>query len=243
VYCAALRSTSIDYFWVEVKNVITDFPEEEIFANYPRWASTRVVRRPPDAQYPNLPGTIDYLILNFVNVGKLQTSGVDANIEYRAPPTSLGQFTFALNGTYVFDYKQTSFDGTQLVSYAGKRGVLDGAIARWRHYAQLNWTKGPWGATLANTYQTGYSEPDLTTCDDEGLNCAGNRRVGSYSIWDLQGRYTGFQALTLTLGIRNLADTRPPVSNQSFDFQVGYDPSYADPRGRTYYAAIRYAFK
>jgi hypothetical protein len=24
---------------------------------------------------------------------------------------------------------------------------------------------------------------------------------------------------------------------------VGIDPSYADPRGRTYYVAVRYAFK
>ncbi|HEY4138025.1 MAG TPA: TonB-dependent receptor, partial [Casimicrobiaceae bacterium] len=155
---------------------------------------------------------------------------------------SFGQFTFTLNGTYVFDYKQTTFDGTQVINYAGKRGPLDGAIARWRDYAQLNWTNGPWGATLANTYQSAYGEPDPTTCDDKGLNC-GERRVGSYSIWDLQGRYTGIKNTTLTLGIRNLADTRPPVSNQSYDFQVGYDPTYADPRGRTYYGSIRYAFR
>jgi hypothetical protein len=26
-------------------------------------------------------------------------------------------------------------------------------------------------------------------------------------------------------------------------FWVGFDPTYADPRGRTFYGAIRYAFK
>jgi iron complex outermembrane recepter protein len=122
--------------------------------------------------------------------------------------------------------------------------VRAGRTARFRagHYAQLNWTYEAWGATLANTYQNGYSEVDLTTCDNNGLNCTGTRRVGSYSIWDLQGRYSGFKNLTLTLGIRNLSDTAPPVSNQMADFQAGYDPTYGDPRGRVFYAAIRHAF-
>ena len=64
-----------------------------------------------------------------------------------------------------------------------QRGSV-GAISRWRHYAQLDWTRGGWGATLAQTFQNGYTEP--SDVDDSG-----ERRVGSYSIWDLQGRYTG----------------------------------------------------
>jgi iron complex outermembrane receptor protein len=59
----------------------------------------------------------------------------------------------------------------------------------------------------------------------------------------VQGRYTGFKNLTLTLGIRNLMDTTPPVSNQGNTFQVGINPSYGDPRVRMYYGAVRYAFK
>jgi len=43
--------------------------------------------------------------------------------------------------------------------------------------------------------------------------------------------------------VRNLLDTAPPLTNQQGAFQVGYDPTYADPRGRTFYAAVRYAFK
>jgi hypothetical protein len=47
-----------------------------------------------------------------------------------------------------------------------------------------------------------------------------------------------------TLGIRNLADTAPPLTNQyGASFHIGIDPVYADPRGRVFYGAIRYAFK
>jgi iron complex outermembrane receptor protein len=47
---------------------------------------------------------------------------------------------------------------------------------------------------------------------------------------------------TFTLGVRNALDKTAPLSNQSFAFQRGLDPSYADPRGRIFYAALRCAF-
>ena len=55
--------------------------------------------------------------------------------------------------------------------------------------------------------------------------------------------YTGLRNLTASLGVRNLLDASPPLSNQDQSFQVGIDPTYADPRGRMYCCAIRYAFK
>ena len=55
--------------------------------------------------------------------------------------------------------------------------------------------------------------------------------------------YGGFRNLTLTAGVRNLFNRAPPFTNQGDTMQVGYDPSYADPRGTTYYARLTYAFK
>jgi hypothetical protein len=57
------------------------------------------VRKPPDAQYPNLPGEIAYVIENLINAGTLQTSGIDVDLKLRAPPTPIGQFAFGLSGT------------------------------------------------------------------------------------------------------------------------------------------------
>jgi iron complex outermembrane receptor protein len=235
-------SASVDYYWVEVRSVIQLLPAEQIFANYARWAPTHVVRKPPDPQYPTLPGEIDYVIENLTNAGTLQTSGIDVDLKWRAPPTPIGQFTFGLSGTYAISFQQSgAYFGPIAV---GIRGA-DGVLSRWRHYATLDWNHGPWGATLANTFQLGYREPDLLTCEDPSteLNCTGTRRVGSYSVWDLQARYTGLKNLTFALGLRNALDRPPPVSNQQNDAQVGIDPSYADPRGRMYYGTIRYTFR
>ncbi len=116
----------------------------------------------------------------------------------------------------------------------GTRGGFQ-AIPRWRHYASLDWTLGGWGATIAQNFQGSYHETDLVN--------GGQRNVGTYEIYDLQGRFQGFKNITLALGVRNVFDRAPPISTQTQTFQVGYDPSYGDPRGRMYYATVRVSFK
>jgi iron complex outermembrane receptor protein len=238
---AAGWSASIDYYWVRLKNVVNLVPAETILGpDHAAWASGYVVRKPPDALHPGLPGRIDYVVQYPTNVGTLTTSGIDLNLQWRGPATAFGRFSLALNGTYVLDYAQGGYESAG-VPAAGARNPLGvGAIARYRQYAQLNWAYGPWGATLANNYQDGYSEP----CKDEDPSGCSVRRVGSYSVWDLQGRYSGLKNTTLTLGVRNALDKAPPLSNQT-EFgrlQKGFDPSYADPRGRMFYAALSLAF-
>ena len=109
-----------------------------------------------------------------------------------------------------------------------------GVVPRWRHYAEIAWQGGPWGASIAQLFQSGYS--------DQSLNLP-PRDVGTYGLWNLQGVYTGFRDWSAAAGIRNLFDTAPPLSNQVHAAQVGYEPSYADPRGRTFYVRVSYAFK
>ncbi|MEO8135755.1 MAG: TonB-dependent receptor [Betaproteobacteria bacterium] len=234
-------SLSVDYFRVEIRNLIQILPAREIFGNYASWAATHVVRKPPDTGYPDLPGEIAYVIENQINIGTLQTSGLDVELRWRAPATPVGSFTLGLTGTYIVDYTLAGINSNLFPSGVGTRGP-DGPVSRWRHYATLNWNYGAWAATVANTFQSGYGEVDLTTCTTE-LNCPGTRRVGAYSTWDLQGRHTGYKNLTLMMGVRNVLATSPPVSNQANTFQVGIDPGYADPRGRMFYGAVRYAFK
>ena len=107
---------------------------------------------------------------------------------------------------------------------------------RWRHHVALDWSLGAWGVTLAQTYSSSYR--------DANRDAARNfRDVGGYDIWDLQARYTAGKSLTVALGILNLMDRAPPFSNvRNESFQVGYDPSYANPLGRTFYARLTYMF-
>src|SRR5271169_2374894 len=58
-----------------------------------------------------------------------------------------------------------------------------------------------------------------------------------------QDRATSAPCSTVALGVKNLMDRAPPFSNQPFTRQVGYDPAYADPRGRTFYMSLTLTFK
>jgi iron complex outermembrane receptor protein len=116
-----------------------------------------------------------------------------------------------------------------------------GAVPRWRHYVSGNWQYGPWNATLAQSYQHGYTEYPETAAAETIFG--ESRHVGSYSIWDLQGQYQGIKNLTLTAGIKNLFDRDPPLSIVNQGFVLGWDKLYADPTGRFFYGSIRYTFK
>jgi iron complex outermembrane receptor protein len=142
-----------------------------------------------------------------------------------------------LSGTYYIKYDVQQPDGSfaGFVSNAFQASAT-GLSPRWKSYLAFLWDYGPWAATLANSYQSSYIDVN-TNADDE------QRRVGALSLWDLQGSYTGFKNMTLTLGVKNLMDTNPPFSNSGLSFQVGYDPSYYDARARFIYGSIRYAFK
>ncbi len=69
--------------------------------------------------------------------------------------------------------------------------------------------------------------------------------MGVYETFDAQVQYTGFKNLAFTAGVRNLLNRPPPYTNAGgqTSFQAGYDPQYADPRGRFLYLGATYAFK
>ena len=233
-------SLTVDWFKINLANQITNGPSPSYIlepANYDQYAYL-VERAAPDAQYPDLPGRITNIIQRYVNQGSIHIVGLDASLKYVFPKAEVGQFTFNMNGTYFSKYDYQLPNGTYAgqVANAGAPGISSaGVVPRWKHYAQLNWNLGPWSATLGNTYQTGYI--------DQYTDLAGNvRRVSDMSLWDLQFDYTGFRNWKLSLGAKNLMDTNPPFTNQSWQFQQGYDPSYYDPNARFIYASVTYSF-
>ncbi|MEO5784106.1 MAG: TonB-dependent receptor, partial [Casimicrobiaceae bacterium] len=189
------------------------------------------IRGPIDPNYPGLPGPIELVLLQTENFGDLRTSGFDVGFKWRALATLFGRFGFGLDGTYVSTFSIPGFG-----ELAGNNNGPY-AIPRWRHYASADWNYGPWSATLAQVFQNGYDEVDTRYCDDMGCP---TRRVGSYSVWNVQGQYTGLRNTTLTVGVKNLFDRDPPWVLFP---QLGFDGGYADPRGRTFYARLAYAFR
>ena len=226
-------SLGVDYWKIDKTGSAGTLSEDTLFKNLGLFESTNVRRGPADPAHPTLPGPIQLVLQGTQIFGDLRTSGIDLFVAVRGRPGPAGQFGFSLNGTYIAEWQQ-QLDGVNFVSALGRNVV--GPIPRWRHYATLNWNRDAWGATLAQTFSSGYTDANLNAAKVE-------RQVGAYDVWDLQGRYSGFKNTTLALGIKNLLDRDPPFSNQTAQGLVMYDPRYADPRGRTFYATLTFTFQ
>ena len=55
--------------------------------------------------------------------------------------------------------------------------------------------------------------------------------MAAYQLWDVQAAFTVAQNVKLLIGVQNLFDANPPLQ-QCRRHAFGYDPTYADPRGR-----------
>ena len=67
------------------------------------------------------------------------------------------------------------------------------------------------------------------------------RDINSYKNWNWTTTYTGFKNLSLTAGITNLLDSKPPVTNSSL-YSNGYLSSAASPIGRAFNFRATYKF-
>ncbi len=221
---AGLTMTA-DYWNIALKDKIAALPEQTIFGNFEKYRA--LFLRNPDGS--------PFAIENFLNnLGEVKTDGIDLNVAYRLPRNAFGGISFNVDGTYVHKYDYQNERNGAFVENAG-RYADSMVVFRWQHTATVAWNNGPWGATLSNSYKTGYVDQNLVPAQFAN-------KASSYSLWNLSGSYTGFKGLTLLAGVKNVLDEEPPFSNQGTLFQKGYDPRYSDPVGRALFVRASYAF-
>lgn len=230
-------SVSADYFKIRLTNGITNgLPVTTILGNLSQYGNL-VTRGPVDPNFPNLPGPIEHIEQGYINLGSTHIEGIDVETHYKWPQMSWGRLRFDMSGTYYRRYDTQNLDGSYSGFVSNAFGsTVTGVIPRWKHYAVLSFDRGPWSMSLANSYQSAYTDWQTDLNGDL-------REVSSMSLWDVQGSYSGFKHLTLTLGVKNVLDTNPPKTNQQNTFQVGYDPSQYDARARFMYGMVKYTFK
>ena len=178
---------------------------------------------------------IDFISSIQQNIAEQITKGIDISARYRLPKLDYGQFTAGIESTYLISSKNKLKGDPKFTENIGTFAIF-GPIVRYKQVISLAWDYGPYNAAAYYNWSSGYA--------DSNVNLAGKQRqVSSYETWDITSSYTAFKSLKLTLGIRNLFDRNPPLSNQNQYFQVGYDPTIGDPHGRTYYGRLSYSFR
>jgi len=223
-------SLGIDYFDIKITDAIKVLSGDDILKD---WYKNKTGPTTSSSAYANRlvlnsQGYLDYVNASLENVGKLRASGFDLSAKYRIR-NEAGTFTPSWDATILTKSVDSNVVTGEQIDTLGKY-VRGGPAVRFKQNFTLDWDSGDWGATLNYFRQSGYQDYDEV------------HHVKAYDLWNAQGQYRGVKNLTFTLGIRNLADKKPPVTVQEDYFQVGFDPTYADVKGRTYYVRASYKF-
>jgi iron complex outermembrane recepter protein len=229
-------SIAFDWFNIKFRNMFGNPFIQTILNNQDQYGHL-ITRGPVQPQFPTIPGPITLIDQRLGNIDQVNIAGWDVNIKATGPATDWGRFGFNLDGSYYTKYDVRNPDGTYTSVISNQAGAaVSGVSPRYKQYATVTWTRGPWSASLGNQYQSSYG--------DYGTDGDGNpRRVSSTSFWDFYGSYTGLKNWKFVLGVQNLFDRDPPFSNQQTTFQQGHDPTSYDARARFVYGSVTYSFQ
>lgn len=189
-------------------------------------------------------GNIDYIETPVINIGKLNTQGIDFGANYALPETRWGKFNFALDSTYLQRYDIDT--GDTVIHMAGKYNSSYGNYARWRARGQIGWKLGSWDATWTSRW-IGKIQVGSTDLSENMSADASTKGVvlnyGSYMYHSLQLGYDMTDAnLRFDLGVDNLTNKQPPVLYQNNVLNANTDVSTYDTIGRYYWMRATYRF-
>jgi iron complex outermembrane receptor protein len=173
-------------------------------------------------------GYLDYVKASLENLAQARVSGFDLAAKY-VIPTSFGKVTPSWDGTFITKSNTTNVVSGVVSDNLGQY-ARGGPTLRQKHKLGLDFDTGAWIYTTRYDWQSGYRD------------YSGKRNVDIYALMDVQVSYRGVKNLTVTGGVRNIANKKPPTSDQQDYFQVGFDPTYADVKGRRVYLGANYRF-
>ena len=218
-------TTSVDFWQIDVTNQISSIPQSTLFGTYPQFGQYFNFAQPGNllSITSNCPGPkCGYVDQRLQNLGAVNTSGFDFGVQYRIR-SDMGQFDTSLQSTVIRKYNYQDYPGGEFKQNVGIYSG-SGPVFRWQHNLTVNWTQGEYSAGLAVHHKSGYVDFIPTNV------------VGAYTTADVYAGWVPAKGVSLVAGVRNIANTAPPFTNQADLFQAGgWDSRYASPYGRTLY--------
>lgn len=214
---------SVDYYNIKVDNLVGSIGALNILdacytANNATACSLIVRDGPTGALWLNDGNVVD----TNVNIGGVQTSGVDFNANYSVPledwgAPSYGSLQFSFVGTWLesletdtgLGFANSVYDCAGF--YANQCGVPN---PEWRHRARVTWVS-PWDLDVSATWRY-YGEAEIAVLGADGsLNNSPARLdkvLEDQNYLDLAGTWQVLDNVTLRAGVNNILDSDPPLS-------------------------------
>ncbi len=196
-----------------------------------------IITRETSTALPGVPnsGRILSIFNGLQNLADTEVQGYDLEAKYVLKTSNLGTFNLTSAATYLEKYLNRATPVSAIYDYAGGVGVDDGALPKWRVISSVFWNYRDYGVGVQHNYIGRYSSR-------AGAAAATDYRVDAYSTFDLQTTWQATKRLFASVGVRNILDESAPFFNRGTGGTYGFDPSVADPRGRTYYVRLTTKF-
>jgi len=206
-------SLSLDVFDIRVENRITlvsaSYVINQCYISGVQSFCNNILRDP-------VSGQIASFSRGNLNLGELNTRGLDLALSWRLPRTRAGQFNIRSESTYVDRFRTKANDTAAWVEYAGEFGVN-----RVKSNLALDWSLGNWSATLAARYYSHVKTHcwrNTTTvvaeCSDPAAPVSwgtGYNRQGGVAYSDLSVGYTLPWKGRLQAGTNNVFNRKPVI--------------------------------
>ena len=243
-------SLSVDYFNIDVMNLIGQVPVPLIFSQCLTTDSQfycSMIKRDANG---SLASTTGYIVDGNLNTGLLRTSGVDVGANYRLG-FDQGSLVFAMDGTRTIDRKISPVPGQPAYDCVGLYGPTCGVpTPKWRHNFRTTW-ETPWNLLVSlNWRYIGSSSVDINEGNPVFSGVTGGKpdiadaKIGSVSYFDLSGAITIKKNCVVRFGVSNIFDKDPPIVD---NFNLGINSQYGNANtfsslygtlGRTIFAGL-----
>jgi iron complex outermembrane receptor protein len=237
---------SLNYYRIVYSNRLTSSPDaQDVFINpqvygplvktFPSDAAVAAFvagLEPPQTLYDFTPGGTGLAGVRYgfpygiINATKEKTEGLDLGLHSLQSFANNNKLIVDVNATYIRDIDTTycnSCASTDLVNTYGQPLKL-------RLRTGSGWSNGILSLNAAVNFANAYTDTNILPFG----------HVASYTTADLNAawRIPSLPGTTLGLAVTNLFDINPPRTAPAFN-SVAYDPSNADPRGRSLSLQVR----
>jgi iron complex outermembrane receptor protein len=242
-------SISVDYYNIKIKDVISAVPGLTVLSkcfnldgSNPSYSNANsycsLISRDTST------GQILNVSTPYLNLGQLQTSGVEAQVHWGVPAdflASSGKLYIDTAVGWLNSYKVQLLPGAAFLDYtgvsvggAGPGAVPPRATPEWKALTTFGYRSDALGVGLRWRYQSGMKDnSSVLTPNTASVG------VGAYATWDMFANYKLTKAVELRGGVTNLFNKSLPFVASS---QNGTDTALYDAIGRSFYVGIKAGF-
>ena len=174
-----------------------------------------------------------------VNLGTLETNGIDMGVQYNLRGTGAGDFRFRVDATYIDSYENTlPVPGTAPLEVVGTYDRQFGNYAEWRGTFGIGWSLQNFNALV----KTRYIDSIILLDPDGAPGTSPPLQIPSVTYFDLTLGYSFGESIELQLGAENVMDEEPPILYQNNVINANTDVNTYDTVGRFYWGRFTYNF-